>query len=520
MGVLFVLVLALPFLLMGVQRLLENALILETEHTLVVEAVMAGEIYRQIADPSSTKYLSAPGPGEDRYAPFVPQLDLATSPMLPPATRRGEVQNSTVSDRLTAILERALVRNLSGIRVLDANGQVLASPMRATGYSLAHLPEVEAAMQGHYRPVLRQRFSDEPAPPLSSLSRAAALRVSIAIPVFANPRSRVDSGAAVLGVVYSSRTPLDTTKALWAWRGKLYLPFLLSILMTLGAVIFLTLTISRPLSRLRRHAERIADGDIGHDYRVGRVAPQEIHVLAQSLENMSTQLSARADYIREFVANAAHELKTPLTSLRGAAELLIETDDVIDSERRVRFLQNIQSDAVRMDQLVQRMLELARIESTRPERGDLDLEKYIEGLAERYRRKGQPVDVRAEPGTYVISGVAEQLDSLFANLMDNAVRHGEGEAIQINLRARDKVRVEIRNFGPVLAPDHLDRIFERFYSTSRDQGGTGLGLAIVAAVVQAHGGRVSAHAEDQGATFEVTLPTGSTEQGLAVEERT
>lgn len=509
-GVLFLLVLALPFLLMGVQRLLENALILETEHALMVEAVVVGEVYRQRLDPrAALAPLSAPVRDEDRYAPLVPQLDLSSSPILPPATRQGPAGTSSVSeDHLTPLLERALVRNLSGVRVLDMNGDVIASPLHSQGYSLAHLPEVAAALEGRYAPVLRRRFSDEPAPPLASMSRAAELRVSLAWPVYRDPRAKLGSGQEVIGVIYSSRTPLDTTRALWAWREKLYPPFLLSVLLTLGAVVFLSLTLSRPLSRLRRHAEQVAEGASSGGYRVGRVAPQEVHVLAEALDKMSQQLSARADYIREFAANAAHELKTPLTSLRGAAELLIETDDTIDPARRRRFLQNIQDDAVRMDQLVQRILELARIESTRPQKQALDLSNYLQGLAERYRRQGHIVELSV-PQQCTVHVVLEQMESLCVNLLDNAVRHGVGEPVQVELRCGPEVLLSVTNGGPELDPGHLDRVFERFYSTTREQGGTGLGLAIVHAVALAHGGQVQARVEAQGATFEVRLPASA-----------
>ena len=506
-GVLFILVLALPFLLMGVQRLLENALILETEHALVVEAVMVGEVFRQVVDPEAAlRPLEDPEDDARRYAALIPQLDLSSSPLLPPATRRGTVRtSSSTAPHLTRLLERALVRNLSGVRILNTHGEVVASPLQAHGYSLAHLPEVQAALRGRYGPVLRRRFTDEPSPPLASPSRAAELRVSLAVPVFRDPRARVGSGAEVLGVIYSSRTPLDTTRALWAWRDKLYLPFLLSVAITLGAVIFLSLTLSRPLSRLRQHAEQVAEGGAAGGYRVGRVAPQEVHVLAEALQSMSTQLSARADYIREFAANAAHELKTPLTSLRGAAELLLEADDVIDPERRQRFLQNIQDDAVRMDRLVQRILELARIESTRPVREAVDLSAYVQGLAERYRRQGHEVLVDA-PEPCLVQAVPEQLESLFGNLVDNALRHGAGHPVRVTVSQTQQAVVRIKNGGPVLPSGHLDRVFERFYSTARAQGGTGLGLAIVKAVVLAHGGEVSATAEPEGgACFEVRL---------------
>jgi len=507
-GVLFLLVLVLPFLLIGVQRLLENALILDTEHALLTEAVVVGEAYRAEVDPEAATPLTEPEDDGARFAALVPRLDLAESPVLPAATRRGEVVTGTVaSSHLTPILERALVRNLSGVRVLDPDGIVVASPQRVHGYSLAHLPEVAAALAGDYRPVLRRRVSDEDRPPLDSPSRAADLRVSLAVPVFRDPRARTGQGAEVIGVVYASRTPLDITKALWAWRAKLFLPFWVSVAVTFAAVIFLSITLSRPLSRLRAHAEQVAAGAPAAGYEVERVAPMEVHVLADALERMSLQLEARADYIREFAANAAHELKTPLTSLRGAAEVLLEAGDGASFAQRTRFLENIQKDAVRMDQLVQRILELARIESTRPARERVDLVPYLEGLAERYRRRGQPVVLELGAAQVELQAVPEQLESLFVNLMDNAARHGEGRPVRVVLtRSSREVAVEVTDDGPPLPEGHLDRVFERFYSTSRSQGGTGLGLAIVRAVAEAHGGTVEARAEARGATFRVVLP--------------
>ena len=507
-GALFLLVLVLPFLLIGVLRLFENALILETEHALLTEAVVVGEAYRAEVDPSAAAPLPAPEGDDGRYAPLVPELDLTSSPILGAATRRGEAATASVAaSRLVSILERALVRNLSGVRVLDPDGVVVASPLRVHGYSLAHLPEVAAALGGAYRPVLRQRVSDEPPPPLASLSRAADLRVSLAVPVFRDPRARPGVGAEVIGVVYASRTPLDTTKALWAWRDKLFTPFWVSVLVTLAAVVFLSVTLSRPLSRLRAHAEQVAAGAPAEGYQVERVAPQEVHVLAQALERMSLQLAARAEYIREFAANAAHELKTPLTSLRGAAEVLLEAGEGAAPAQRARCLENILSDAVRMDRLVQRNVLLARIESTRPEREPVELVGYLEGLAERYRRRGQPVELATDLPQVELRAAPEQLESLFVNLMDNAARHGEGRPIRLALVVTaDEVAIEVADDGPPLPPGHLDRVFERFYSTARGHGGTGLGLAIVKAVAEAHGGEVQAQAGARGARFVVRLP--------------
>ena len=497
--------LGLPFLSLGVLRLFDSALILHTEHALIAEAVVVGELYRETVDPRAAfSSLGSPADDERRFAPFSPQLDLRRSPTLPPTARIG---TATVSrDATTLLLQRSQVRNLAGVRVLDGYGVVRASAEGRVGYSLAHLPEVAAAMLGDYAPVLRRRYSDEPPPPLSSLSRAARVRVSIAVPIFSDPRGRPGEGASVIGVVYSSRTPLGPAKAFWAWRHRLYPPLLVSVAVVLAVAAFLSFTIRRPLTRLRRHAERVADGAEAAAYRGATVEPAEVRALGASVERMRHQLEARADYIREFAANAVHELKTPLTSLRGASELLLDDSGAMDDAQRRRFLQNIESDVLRMDRLVSGILDLARIESTRPVRERLSLPALFTGMQERYRRRGHTVNVEC-PSPLDVFVAPDLFDSMMSNLVDNAVRHSGGHPVALTAALDGEgVRIDVRDWGPPVEAERLERVFERFYSTERNAGGTGLGLAIVRAVAEAHGGTVVANAEETGARFTVRLP--------------
>ncbi len=507
-GTIFLLVLALPFLFVAVMRLLDDALIAHTEQTLVAEAVAVGEAYRRIVDPRSAVLLDDPLEDEARYEPFSPRLRFGRARLLEPSTRGPRVRTSTVPGfELTPMLQRQLVRNLTGLRVLDPEGIVVASTSTVTGYRLGHLPEVQAALRGDYRPVLRRRYSDEPAPPVTSLSRAADVRVSIAIPVFAEPRAKVGTGQRVIGVVYSNRTPLDVEKAVWLWKDKLLFPGVAVVIVTLMLAVLLTLSISLPLARLQKAAERVAGGQADEPIPEAALAPREIRELAGSIREMRDQLQARANYILEFAANAAHELKTPLTSLRGAAELLMEDGQAMSAEQRRRFLENVHQDAVRMDGLVGRILDLARIESARPAREPVDLAAYLEGTVERYRRLGHDLTLAYRAKDRIAEMVPDQLDSLVTNLVDNAIRHGGGRTVELAVADEGPTRaISVRDHGPPLAPGALDRVFERFYTTARNQGGTGLGLAIVKAIAEAHGGTVTAEIEAEGARFTVRIP--------------
>ncbi len=508
--------LVLPFIVVGLLRLYEEVLISHTEEVLISEAVVVGELYRRALLPKEAERpLALPkDPKVERFHPFAPRLHLANDRILPPASRAIARRALTEAEKAIAaqlgpVLQRTLVRNLSGIRVVNKDGLVVASSL-SNGYSLAHLPEVEAALDGEYAPALRKRYSDEPAPPLTSLSRAAAVRVSLAVPIYREPRARVSPKSETIGVVYANRTPMNLSKALFIWRRKLYLPVSVSLVITLGLVIALTLSISRPLTRLRERAEAVAAGREVAMPSAGRLAPLEIHALTNSIDEMRGQLESRAEYIREFAANAAHELKTPLTSLRGASELLLEDGESMTQAQRQRFLSNIHSDAVRMDALVGRILQLARIESTRPAREPIELEPFLKATQERYRRREAELVLDYRSARSTIEMAPEQLESLVSNLVDNAVRHGEGRPVRIEVQDGDgALWLRVINEGAQLPEGHLERVFERFYSTERGRGGTGLGLAMVKAIAEAHGGRVEAKPRPEGgAVFSVLLGLG------------
>ena len=219
---------------------------------------------------------------------------------------------------------------------------------------------------------------------------------------------------------------------------------------------------------------------------------------------------------RDFVANVSHELKTPLTSIAGYAETL--ATEASPGTQTERFARPILSNARRMHRLVDDLLDLSRIESGRwqpdPERVD------VRGLAGEAwtafadRARERRIQFTAAAGdVHHVTADPEALRQVLTNLLDNALRHTPaGGRITVSLEsAPGGVIVSVADTGSGIAPEHLPRIFERFYRAdpgrSREEGGTGLGLAIVKHLVEAHGGRVEAYSSlGKGTTIRMFFP--------------
>jgi two-component system, OmpR family, phosphate regulon sensor histidine kinase PhoR len=220
---------------------------------------------------------------------------------------------------------------------------------------------------------------------------------------------------------------------------------------------------------------------------------------------------------RDFVANVSHELRTPLTIVGGFAETL--QDPEIPADKRAEFARTIYSNTQRMQRIVDELLDLSRIESgywkPRPQ-----LVKIAEISSEVFGRvaavastKGIALDTQVDPSASVIYADRTAVEQILLNLIENALRHtGEGGRITIETTpARNGVVLTVADTGTGIPPEHLPRIFERFYRAdsgrSREAGGTGLGLAIVKHLVEAHGGSVSAESIlGSGATIKIFFP--------------
>lgn len=225
----------------------------------------------------------------------------------------------------------------------------------------------------------------------------------------------------------------------------------------------------------------------------------------------------RAEAVRrDFVANVSHELRTPLASLRAMAETLRD-GGLEDPTLAGRFLHQMVQEVDRMSRLVNDLLDLSALEAgvVRLRWEDLEAREVVEAVAQRYARAAaeKGLALRVRPGGARVRGDRDRLEQAVANLVDNAVKYTPpGGSVEVGVEVReDGVHLVVEDTGPGLAPEHLPRVFERFYradpSRSRAEGGTGLGLAIVKHIALAHGGRVGAtNRPEGGARFEVVLP--------------
>jgi two-component system phosphate regulon sensor histidine kinase PhoR len=219
----------------------------------------------------------------------------------------------------------------------------------------------------------------------------------------------------------------------------------------------------------------------------------------------------------EFVANVSHELRTPLSLIKGYVETLLEGARN-NPEVAERFLRIIERNTQRLDLLIQDLLTISALESGRIK---LNLQPVeLRPLADKVfadlkgRAEEKEVKLANQLDNLIALADADRLEQVFANLVDNAIKYGRTQGtVTISGKKNEDGQIEVcvRDDGPGIPPESLDRVFERFYrvdkARSREQGGTGLGLSIVKHLVQNHGGEVWAKSEPgKGASFFFTLP--------------
>jgi two-component system phosphate regulon sensor histidine kinase PhoR len=231
-----------------------------------------------------------------------------------------------------------------------------------------------------------------------------------------------------------------------------------------------------------------------------------------------TELRRLESLRRDFVANASHELRTPIAAVRSATETL-RSGALDDPMAAIRFVDIIDRNAQRLQSLLEDMLELSKLESNefKLKRDRVELARVVPIVLalfrERAEKKGVRLGAELPPKQTAVEGDARALEHVLSNLVDNAVKYcPSGTKVIVSAAEEDdRVKLVVSDSGPGIPAEHLPRVFERFYRVdagrSRDVGGTGLGLSIVKHMVEAMRGRVAVESEvGRGSTFTVSLP--------------
>ena len=505
-------VLALPLVGLFFFRIYENQLIHQTEAELIGQSAVLAAVVRGEIETTFPNNVPLGAPVEppsavepqEPYQPIAPGLDLTADdlfgqrPDALPASAPALPIFVGLGAKFTPVLAETQRVTLAGFRLLDPNGTVIGGRAEV-GLSLAQVDEVAAALRGDFRSVMRMRISKHEPPPLYSWSRGTAVRIFVAMPVIARGH--------VAAVIYASRTPSNVFRSFYEERRKLTWAGLSIVALTALIGFVLHRTFTRPMRDLMRRTAAIGRGERDALAPLAHHGTAEFAQLSQSFLDMAVNLRNRSDFIASFAAHVSHELKSPLTSIQGAAELLRDDIDAADgnsgmsSDERRRFLDNIIGDANRLTLIVNRLHDLARAENS-PVAGTTALGPVIDDLRGSVRK----LEVYASGDLSVVTRMsAENLQIILMHLAENAARHG-GRRLDIEVvRDGAEVRLFVSDDGTGISANNRDRIFDSFFTTRRESGGTGMGLAIVRAMLIAHGGTIELETTQTGAKFLLIL---------------
>ena len=393
--------------------------------------------------------------------------------------------------RVGAALYR-LRQRLAGVRTLDYADYTTWTPPPAWPE-----PAVRAALAGRYGALTR------------ATGDGRSQTLHSAIPV--------RSGGQVVGAVLVSQSTWRILGALDQVRLGILRVFLASVVAAAVLTLLFATTIARPLERLRDEADALVDrrGRLRGRFRGSR-RRDEIGDLARALEQLTRQIEGHLGSVEAFAADLSHELKNPLAAVRGAAELLAEVET---PEERARFVAVVQREVARMERLLSGVREIgwidARLDSEPA--GAVPLHELLPGLVESWRERvprGVAIDLALPPGPVEVRGAPERVTQVFENLLDNAVELSPpGGRVAVALAvAGDAGVATVADEGPGVPPEHLPRVFDRFFTWRLNEAGarnghSGLGLAIVKAIVEGYGGTVAIRNRPEGgAAVEVRLP--------------
>jgi signal transduction histidine kinase len=414
---------------------------------------------------------------------------------------------------LTTALDASARRTAQDVAVLVNNGEALPEPLPVGDGNTVVVQvidsagRVDAASAGadHLVPLL-------PPPALAEIRAGKILQVS-------GDQAGVTGSLRVLGVAAGPRgdrrtvvvavDASQTGESVRVLRTALFIgvPILLVLLALLSW--YVVGRALRPVEELRRGAEEITGAGGARQLPVA-ASDDEVHRLALTLNDMLGRLDAASAQQRAFVADAAHELRSPLASLRTQLEVAHHLGDRADWPRTA---DGALVDVARLSRLIDDLLLLARMDgggsAQQLRRTPVDVTALVADCATGYAGARVPVEM-ASTAPAISDADPDAMRRVVVNLLDNAVRHATSRVTVSVALTDDGVTITVADDGPGIPVADRDRVFDRFTrlddARSRDAGGTGLGLAIVRELVQAHGGRIDLADAGPGLRAVVHLP--------------
>ena len=459
----------------------------------------------------------------------------------------GEIQQRPDADLESFVRER-FSRIYQPFLVALANGQRASN--RPTGLP----PEFARAVQGRLRGEMSgsARFGERGFPPRPSISPDGAdaargtSKPAIEPRVFSGgpgdpggpfgrrggPRFPTEYAPIMVserqvGVVAVPSNPPPVSVALrelgptLTWFGL----GLLGVGATLTAL-FVFRPARKRLQMLEQAAHALGEGRT--DVRATETGGDEVSSLARTFNRMAADLDSRATALaasdrarRQLLADVSHELMTPLSAIRGYVETLGMADIPLDPDTRKCYLDIVEQETHKLEAIIGDLLDLARLEGggDRLRADPVTVDELFGRIADRHqpalRDRSITIDFDIAAGTPRIRGDAARLEQALQNVAANAIRHTpSGGHVRLKAAGADGgVRITVHDTGPGIPPEHLPRVFDRFYKVDAARSGTavpsgsGLGLSIVRAIIERHGGTVcAANAPEGGALFELQLP--------------
>ncbi|MBE6754692.1 MAG: HAMP domain-containing histidine kinase [Ruminococcaceae bacterium] len=336
-----------------------------------------------------------------------------------------------------------------------------------------------------------------------------------------------EGNSVVVGLAVAVSTASSIKEFKKAITNVVLIAIIIASLVSFAAVYIITYQQVKPLREMASAVSRFAGGDFS--VRVPVTSETEVGQLAGAFNNMAASLASSEAMRRSFVANVSHELKTPMTSISGFVDGIL--DGTIPEQQRNHYLSIVSSETKRLSRLVRSMLDLSRIDSgdMKLNKSRFDLTKTVTSalLSFEQRIDEKQIDIQGleHSRPLFVYGDPDLIHQVVYNLLDNAVKFtNKGGYISIRMYSRERsAYVRIANSGIGIPSEELQHVFERFYKTdksrSHDKSGVGLGLFIVKTIISLHGGGIEARStEGSYCEFEFNIPINARNQNEQPEE--